>query len=137
MPKADHLIAMCSAASTCSEEIQEFKPTDKLMHLGKGQLIFSALIITKQHTGHRQHDSSQLLQYAGYNIDLLPYVAADTYQLDAVELIARSQDPQSALCWLFGDVQSSLKCTSNGSLILHPCDVITHLTNTIRVNSDL
>lgn len=43
-----------------------------------------------------------------------------------------SQDRQSALCWLFGGVQSSLKCTSNGSLILHPCDVTAHLTNTIR-----
>lgn len=43
-----------------------------------------------------------------------------------------SQDRQSALCWLFGGVQSSLKCTSNGSLILHPCDVTVHLTNTIR-----
>lgn len=32
----------------------------------------------------------------------------------------------------FSDDQSSLKCTSNGSLILHPCDVTGHLTNAIR-----
>lgn len=68
MPKADHLITMCSSASTYSD-IQEFKTSEpgtsrKLQHLENKQLIISVELWQVPHiklgTGLAHHDSSLL-----------------------------------------------------------------------------
>lgn len=145
IPKAGHLMTMCSAASTYSD-VQEFqKPQNQ-------QLLTSFSIWKIDNLPFfffSPFKVSPLIQRAGSRPGSGRLPALTTTCMQYWSLLARrgwhlpvrrrsrvdrslSQDRQSALCWLFGGVQSSLKCTSNGSLILHPCDVTAHLTNTIR-----
>lgn len=145
IPKAGHLMTMCSAASTYSD-VQEFqKPQNQ-------QLLTSFSIWKIDNLPFfffSPFKVSPLIQQAGSRPGSGRLPALTTTCMQYWSLLARrgwhlpvrrrsrvdrslSQDRQSALCWLFGGVQSSLKCTSNGSLILHPCDVTAHLTNTIR-----
>lgn len=145
IPKAGHLMTMCSAASTYSD-VQEFqKPQNQ-------QLLTSFSIWKIDNLPFfffPPFKVSPLIQQAGSRPGSGRLPALTTTCMQYWSLLARrgwhlpvrrrsrvdrslSQDRQSALCWLFGGVQSSLKCTSNGSLILHPCDVTAHLTNTIR-----
>lgn len=116
---------MCSAASTYSD-IQESKTPPNQgalasLSIWPSETFFlnqrRALIRKSRLSGRVPAPSSD--DDSHVSIDLLSQLEADTYQLDVVsKTIARSQDRQSALCWLFGEVQFSLKCTSNGSLIL-------------------
>ena len=131
---------MCSAASTYSD-IQEFKTTKpatshKFQHLENRQfnLFFPFKVISDSTS--RAQAWLRTAPYSHNNMQII-LISPRTLRLTLTSKTSQpsrslSQDRQSALCWLFGGVQSSLKCTSNGSLILHPCDVTVHLTNTIR-----
>lgn len=137
MPSADQLITMCSAASTyshmqqlhkshISRRICNIKPESSLLPPHPPFDQIRSVPISRTGTSLVTVPSS----YDGMHAIL---ICDHWHSPDRCGSVAwHSQHWHSALCCLFGDVQSSLKCSGNGSLILHPCDVTAHLTNIIK-----
>lgn len=141
---------MCSPLLTYSD-IQEFKTngagTEKFQHEGAIEtfifLTFRALTIAAQQELHRP-DGCQFTTppLCIQHYWLLIILCVDTHQSEAPSVVlfpslSLSLDHRVLFVGCLVMFSPPSKCTSNGSLILHPCDVTAHLTNTIRGNSGL